>query len=104
MPLKTIANLNNYVIKNIISQESGKTNDNRLTDVRLAKDQAQLVIARNHNMYASMRDTARIADKNSCDKCLSKSRSYIDSLKYDLFRRIELEINKGNLLVFFKDK
>ena len=101
MPLKTIANLNNYVIKNIISQETDDyldaKNTSVITDMRRTSDSdaTHIVIARNKNLYASPSDLGQIKVNKSCERCQSKSNSYIDSLKYDLFKRIELEVNKG---------
>ena len=101
LPLKTIANLNNYVIKNIISQETDDyldaKNTSLITDMRRTSDSdaTHIVIARNKNLYASPSDLGQIKVTKSCERCQSKSNSYIDSLKYDLFKRIELEVNKG---------
>jgi hypothetical protein len=90
LPLQTIASLNNYVIRNIIYQETADLDEPSLAD------QPQFVITRNSNMYAMGADPQRLlAEKKSCQQCLGKSKSYIDQLKYDLFKRIELEVNRG---------
>lgn len=48
-------------------------------------------------MYGSPAVNASLlSDDPSCYKCSNKTRSYIDSLKHDLYKRIELEVNKGN--------
>ncbi len=87
LPLQSIASLNNYVIRNIIYQETADQDE---------PDQPQFVITRNSNMYAMGADPQRLlAEKKSCQQCLGKSKSYIDQLKYDLFKRIELEVNRG---------
>ncbi len=104
LPLKTVANLNNYVIKNIISQEGedfvdAKLNEgSSMTHTELLNDgnsNAHIVIARNNNLYASPTDMNHMKAANKCEKCQNKNKSYIDSLKYDLFKRIEYEVNKG---------
>ena len=93
---QTIDNLNKYLIKNIVSYE---TNEKNLTDIRLANVPNQFVILRNQNMYHNIYSTRdirqKVSDRNFYCKCLRKRPAYIDSLKSDLFRRIELEVNKG---------
>ena len=61
MPLKTVASLNNYLIKNIIKQEDPNSisdNNNNLHIVAspyrscLNKPITHLILSRNNNMYA----------------------------------------------------
>lgn len=91
--------MNNYVIRNIISQEGDDLNDNPndVTEIRMSDGNANHVfISKNGYMYSSpVVNATQLSDDPSCYKCSNKTKSYIDSLKYDLYKRIELEVNKG---------
>lgn len=76
-------------------QETDELANMSVTDLRLNNDPSQIIISRNNSMYALPTDPNQLGEKKSCEKCNDKSKSYIDSLKYDLCRRIELEVNRG---------
>ena len=107
LPLKTIAHLNNYVIKNIISQEGDELNDpNDVTEIRHSDHNPNhVVIAKNGYLYGSQAfNISQLSEEPSCYKCSNKTKSYIDSLKYDLYKRIEFEVNRGIKNFFFSKK
>jgi len=99
--LQTIASLNNYVIKNIIYQETTEDSDD-VNISNLIPDQPHYVISKKNSLYAVTTDPNRLtSDKKFCQPCMGKSKSYIDQLKYDLFKRIELEVNRGKRIFEF---
>lgn len=110
IPLTTVANLNNYLIKNIIKQEETDLNNNvhivptsnyRTTTIfsnSCHEPATHMILARKNTMFATSSDVPCVTDlipTHECDRCLKKSKSYIDSLKYELSKRIEFEASKG---------
>ena len=115
MPLKTVASLNNYLIKNIIKQEDPNSisdNNNNLHIVAspyrscLNEPITHLILSRNNNMYATSAEIPPVNDlipTHECERCFRKNKSYLDSLKHELNKRIEYEAIKGiKLLVILK--
>lgn len=116
LPLKTVANLNNYIIRNIIKQEQDPQEANNLHIVSSNSQYStykpsyshepitHLILTRKNNMYATSTDIPSVNDlipTSECERCCRKSKSYIDSLKYELSKRIEFEATKGNSVVKF---
>ena len=115
LPLKTVANLNNYLIKNIIRQEQESDNLHIITSSNVPinnyrptsyshEPATHLILTRKNNMYATSTDIPSVNDlmpTPECNQCFQKSKSYIDSLKYELSKRIEFEANRGIVEVYY---
>ena len=115
LPLQTVANLNNYIIRNIIRQEQEPESNLHIVSSNpppvtyrsscLREPTTHLILTRKNNMFATSTDIPPVNDlitsAPECDRCFRKSKSYIDSLKYELSKRIEFEANRGNLLKLF---
>lgn len=97
MPLRTIASLNNYLIKNIIAQESDS--------IQGVEHPAHIVIAKGNSIYVAPASNSHILGLNqtpspqnatkastSCARCLTGS--YVDLLKTELSKRIETQVAK----------
>jgi hypothetical protein len=117
LPLKTIASLNNYLIKNIITQEEEKQIPHALiqhsSSLNSLSEPTRIVIAKGNNLYAqesaelnhnhhshdmrttSPNSTTSLNRSITCKRCLAQDQSYIDRLKSELGRRIETEVTKG---------
>jgi hypothetical protein len=97
LPLRTIASLNNYLIKNIIAQESGS--------IQGVDQPAHIVMAKGSSMYATPASNGQGFPLNqapqlssatqvstSCARCLTGP--YVDLLKTELAKRIETQVAK----------
>lgn len=98
LPLRTIASLNNYLIKNIIAQEGGS--------IQGVEQPAHIVIAKGNSMYAAPTSnshglvlnhapslqTPTQTSSTSCARCLTGP--YVDLLKTELSKRIETQVAK----------
>ncbi len=113
MPLKTIAKLNNYLIRNIIVQEASNNSLNANSS-NPNIDSTNLVLARGNSLYSlpvsdgtnyvakvdkhqfHHQHGGDLAPKANCKLCSSMQDSYFDLLKNELNKKIEIEVAKGS--------
>ena len=109
--MSSVASLNNYLIQNIIKQETEPDVNNNVHIIpavnyrttsffsNVSQDPAtHLIYTRKNTMYATSTDVPSVTDlipTHECERCYKKSKSYIDALKYELSKRIEFEASKG---------
>ena len=119
MPLNTIAALNNYLIKNIITQEA-KLNGIEPSAQSLTTNEGpqHVIITRGNSMYATKKDylgsggqslsspgyttppspnAMQLVPPTACNKCIFDEKTYVDMLKYEMAKRIEVQVAKGSI-------
>ena len=131
MPLNTIATLNNYLIKNIITQEAKLNGIEPTQSLSAVEGPQHVIITRGNSMYATKKDylgsggqslsspgyatpptptAMQLAPPTACTKCVFDEKTYVDMLKYEMAKRIEVQVAKGNfqvnlvLLFFFMNE
>ncbi len=98
--LNKIAALNNYLIKSIIDPNDSlpDLNQSNLYKTYIRNEPDSRNIANYSSFFASPSDSLRRVTPQICKKCSPSSQNnpYLDLLKYELSKRIELQVAKGN--------
>ena len=92
--LNKIAALNNYLIKSIIDPNDTLPDLNQSNIYKAYRNETQPRLLNNYSsFFSSPTDSFLSVKPQNCNKC--STQPYLDLLKYELAKRIELQVAKG---------